>query len=98
MLPSLPPRPSTTRGVWPASGARWRSGRTSIDRLCHDARSEIRRQSARFFGVSTMSGVTSTRPTAMIVVTGPPASGKTTIATALWQRLRVPLIAKDPIK
>lgn len=45
-----------------------------------------------------MSGVTSTRPTAMIVVTGPPASGKTTIATALWQRLRVPLIAKDPIK
>ncbi len=36
--------------------------------------------------------------TPIIVVTGPPASGKTTLATALSERLRLPLIAKDPIK
>ncbi len=34
----------------------------------------------------------------LIVVTGPPASGKTTIARGLATRLRLPLIAKDTIK
>lgn len=34
----------------------------------------------------------------MVVVTGPPAAGKTTIARELAARLRLPLIAKDTIK
>jgi predicted kinase len=34
----------------------------------------------------------------VIVVTGPPAAGKTTIARELAARLRLPLIAKDTIK
>ena len=35
---------------------------------------------------------------AVIVVTGPPAAGKTSLATALARELRLPLIGKDPIK
>ena len=34
----------------------------------------------------------------MLVVTGPPAAGKTTVARELAARLRLPLIAKDTIK
>jgi predicted kinase len=34
----------------------------------------------------------------VVVVTGPPAAGKTTIARDLAARLRLPLIAKDTIK
>jgi predicted kinase len=34
----------------------------------------------------------------LIVVTGPPGAGKTTIAAALRDRLTLPLIAKDAIK
>jgi predicted kinase len=34
----------------------------------------------------------------LIVVTGPPAAGKTTVARELAARLRLPLIAKDTIK
>jgi predicted kinase len=34
----------------------------------------------------------------VVVVTGPPAAGKTTIARGIAQRLRLPLIAKDTIK
>ena len=34
----------------------------------------------------------------MVVVTGPPAAGKTTVARELAARLRLPLIAKDTIK
>jgi predicted kinase len=34
----------------------------------------------------------------VVVVTGPPAAGKTTIARELAARLRLPLIAKDTIK
>jgi predicted kinase len=34
----------------------------------------------------------------LVVVTGPPGSGKTTIAAALRERLGLPLIAKDAIK
>lgn len=34
----------------------------------------------------------------MVIVTGPPASGKTTVAKQLAARLRLPLIAKDTIK
>jgi predicted kinase len=34
----------------------------------------------------------------LVVVTGPPAAGKTTIARGLAARLRLPLIAKDTIK
>jgi predicted kinase len=37
-------------------------------------------------------------PPLLVVVTGPPAAGKTTIARELAARLRVPLIAKDSIK
>ena len=36
--------------------------------------------------------------TRIVVVTGPPASGKTTLALAISERLGVPLIAKDGIK
>jgi predicted kinase len=41
-----------------------------------------------------------TKPDAplLIVVTGPPASGKTTLASALAEELRLPLLAKDEIK
>lgn len=38
-----------------------------------------------------------TRPR-LIVVTGPPGAGKTTIAAALRKRLGLPLIAKDALK
>ena len=34
----------------------------------------------------------------LVVVTGPPAAGKTTVARGVAARLRVPLIAKDTIK
>ena len=34
----------------------------------------------------------------LVVVTGPPAAGKTTIAAALRERLGLPLIAKDTLK
>jgi predicted kinase len=34
----------------------------------------------------------------LVVVTGPPAAGKTTLARELATRLRLPLIAKDTIK
>jgi predicted kinase len=34
----------------------------------------------------------------LVVVTGPPGSGKTTIAAALRERLGLPLIAKDTLK
>jgi predicted kinase len=34
----------------------------------------------------------------LVVVTGPPAAGKTTIARAVADRLGWPLVAKDPIK
>ena len=34
----------------------------------------------------------------LVVVTGPPASGKTTVAEALARELEVPLVAKDAIK
>jgi predicted kinase len=34
----------------------------------------------------------------LVVVTGPPAAGKTTVARELATRLRLPLIAKDTIK
>ena len=34
----------------------------------------------------------------LVVVTGPPGAGKTTIAAALRTRLRLPLIAKDTVK
>jgi predicted kinase len=34
----------------------------------------------------------------LVVVTGPPASGKTTIAERLSRELRLPLVAKDSIK
>jgi predicted kinase len=37
-------------------------------------------------------------PTPIIVVTGPPASGKSSIAAELARRLALPLIAKDAIK
>jgi predicted kinase len=37
-------------------------------------------------------------PPLLVVVTGPPAAGKTTVARGLAARLRVPLIAKDTIK
>ena len=36
--------------------------------------------------------------TPIVVVTGPPASGKSTVASALADGLRLPLIAKDPVK
>ncbi|MHB8958132.1 MAG: AAA family ATPase [Candidatus Limnocylindrales bacterium] len=38
------------------------------------------------------------RATPIIVVSGPPASGKTTLATSIAHDLGLPLIAKDPIK
>jgi predicted kinase len=34
----------------------------------------------------------------LVVVTGPPGAGKTTIAAVLRERLRLPLIAKDTLK
>ena len=34
----------------------------------------------------------------LVVVTGPPASGKSTVATALAERLALPAVAKDGIK
>jgi predicted kinase len=34
----------------------------------------------------------------LVVVHGPPAAGKTTIAREIAERLRLPLIAKDTIK
>jgi predicted kinase len=37
-------------------------------------------------------------PPLVVVVTGPPAAGKTTIARGIAERLRLPLIAKDTIK
>ena len=39
-----------------------------------------------------------TNPPLVVVVTGPPASGKSTIAEAVAKGLPAPLLAKDPIK
>lgn len=39
-----------------------------------------------------------TDPPLVVVVTGPPASGKSTIAAAIAKGLPAPLIAKDPVK
>lgn len=39
-----------------------------------------------------------TGPTPIVVVTGPPAAGKSTVAEAVADGLRLPLIAKDPVK
>jgi predicted kinase len=39
-----------------------------------------------------------THPPLVVVVTGPPASGKSSIARDLAERLPAPLIAKDPVK
>jgi predicted kinase len=38
------------------------------------------------------------KPPLVVVVTGPPASGKSTIADAIARGLPAPLLAKDPIK
>ena len=38
------------------------------------------------------------KSTRIVVVTGPPASGKTTLAIAIAEQLRLPLFAKDSIK
>jgi len=38
------------------------------------------------------------RPPALVVVSGPPAAGKTALAEALRTRLELPLIAKDTLK
>ena len=37
-------------------------------------------------------------PPLLVVVSGMPSSGKTTVAEELARRLRLPLIAKDAIK
>ena len=37
-------------------------------------------------------------PPLLVVVTGPPAAGKTTVARELAMQLRLPLVAKDTIK
>jgi predicted kinase len=37
-------------------------------------------------------------PPLLVVVTGPPGAGKTTVAAALRERLGLPLIAKDTLK
>lgn len=42
--------------------------------------------------------LSSTDTPLLVVVTGPPAAGKTTLARELAARLRLPLIAKDTIK
>ena len=44
------------------------------------------------------SYATTVTPPLVVVVTGPPASGKSTIARALAEGLPAPLIAKDPVK
>jgi predicted kinase len=38
------------------------------------------------------------QPPLVVVVTGPPASGKSSIASDLSERLPAPLLAKDPVK
>lgn len=42
--------------------------------------------------------MTATDTPLIVIVTGPPAAGKTTVARGLAVRLRLPLIAKDTIK
>jgi predicted kinase len=37
-------------------------------------------------------------PTPIVVVCGPPASGKTTLARAIADDLRLPLLSKDAVK
>jgi predicted kinase len=44
------------------------------------------------------TGKMAVQDTRLVVVTGPPAAGKTTIARAVADRLGWPLVAKDPIK
>jgi predicted kinase len=49
-------------------------------------------------GDARYSYATAVQPPLVVVVTGPPASGKSTIARELARGLPAPLIAKDPIK
>jgi predicted kinase len=42
--------------------------------------------------------MTPREPPLLVIVTGPPAAGKTTVARELSARLQLPLIAKDTIK
>lgn len=76
--------------------------RGRVEQPCEDSRDivAIKRQfHARMVAVGRWSHKMTRRDTPLlIVVTGPPAAGKTTVARGLAVRLRLPLIAKDTIK